>query len=85
MISILSMVSISECIYVVFTPRSVRYLVKSSAIFLVNVVTNVLNPLFVVSKILPYKSSICPFTGLISISGSISPVGRIICSAILVE
>ena len=41
-ISILSMVSISECIYLTLIPFSSRYSVKSSAIFFVKVVARTL-------------------------------------------
>ncbi len=79
-IFVLSIVSISECRYLTFIPTSFIYSVKSSAIFFVRVVTSTLCCFFTLSFTSPIKLSICPFTGFICISGSISPVGLIICS-----
>ena len=79
-ISILSSVSMSECIYRTFNPFSWRYSVKSSAIFFVNVVAKILKPFFTISFASCIKSSTWVFAGLISTGGSIKPVGRIIWS-----
>ena len=78
-ISTLSNVSMSECIYLTLICLSVRYAVKLSAIFLVSV-TSTRAFLSTVSLIRDIKSSICPSIGCISTSGSISPVGLISCS-----
>ena len=79
-ISILSIVSISECKYVTFISKSSRYRVKSSLIFLVRVVIRTRSPFSIVLLISLTKSSICPFVGRTSIFGSNNPVGLIICS-----
>ena len=81
MISIRSMVPMSWCIYRVRMPAADRYSDRSSAIFLVSVVTRVRWFLAVRSLISPIRSSICPSTGRTKISGSSRPVGRMICSA----
>ena len=47
---------------------------------LVSVVTKTLSLRLARSRISPSRSSICPFTGRISTSGSTRPVGRITCS-----
>ena len=70
----------SECIYFTLIPFSCMYSDKSSDIRLVKVVTKTLyfiSMIFLHSEI---RSSTCVFAGRISISGSISPVGLIICS-----
>ena len=81
----LSKVSISEWRYLTLTFASCKYLVRSSAIFLVRVVTRILLPLSVSLWISESKSSICPLVGRTTISGSKSPVGRIICSALRIS
>ena len=53
---------------------------RSSAIFLVSVVTSTRSPLVTRSLMLSMRSSIWPFVGLTITSGSTSPVGRTICS-----
>ena len=57
-ISILSRAFISECIYFTFISRLAKYAVKSSAIFLVSVVTSTLSCLSTVLCICSIKSSI---------------------------
>jgi len=57
-ISTRSKVSTSECIYLVFMPRFIRYLVSSSAMRFVRVVTSILNFLSIVFSISSSKSSI---------------------------
>ena len=73
-------VSTSECKYCTRTFRSCKYSVKSSAIFLVSVVTSTRS--FRSARILISftKSSIWPRTGFRTIFGSTKPVGRITCS-----
>ena len=80
-ISIRSIVSISECMYRTRMPMPSRYSVSISAIRFVRVVTSTLSPLAAVFFISPSRSSTCPSTLRTSISGSNSPVGRITCSA----
>ena len=82
-ISILSSALISECIYLTFISNPSRYEVKSSAIFLVRVVTNTLSLFSVLSLICSIKSSTWFSTGFTSILGSNNPVGLIICSTTL--
>ena len=53
---------------------------RSSAIFLVSVVTSTRSPLVTRSLTLSMRSSIWPFVGLTMTSGSTRPVGRTICS-----
>ena len=79
-ISARSKVSISECRYFTRMPSSLIYCVRSSAIRLVSVVISTLWWFFVSLLTSPIRSSICPSTGRTEISGSRSPVGRIICS-----
>ncbi len=76
----LSKVSISEWRYFTRIPTSFIYSVRSSAIRLVSVVTRTLLCFSVSLLISETRSSICPSTGRTEISGSKSPVGRIICS-----
>ena len=56
-ISILSRAFISECIYLTFISNPSKYEVKSSAIFLVSVVTKTLSFFSVLSRICSIKSS----------------------------
>ena len=79
-ISILSKALISECIYLTLISNPAKYAVKSSAIFLVRVVTKTLSFFWTLSLISSIKSSIWFSTGLTSIFGSNNPVGLIICS-----
>ena len=79
-ISNLSKVSISECMYLTLMPFSWRYSVRSSAIFFVSTVQRVLRFLSVTLLTSTIKSSIWESVGRTSISGSIRPVGLIICS-----
>ncbi len=80
MISIRSMVSTSWCMYRTRTPFFSIKVVRSSAIFLVRVVTSTRSPL--AERLLHSlrRSSICPSTGRTTISGSSRPVGRMTCS-----
>lgn len=80
-ISMRSSVSISECRYRTLIPFSLRYSVKSSAIFFVSVVTSARSPLAITLRHSAIKSSTWSSTGLTTQTGSISPVGRITCSA----
>ena len=64
-------------------PASFIYVVKSSLIFLVSVVTSTLSLRSTLVWISLNKSSIWFSVGLTSILGSSKPVGRIICSTIL--
>ena len=75
-----SSVSTSECKYWTLTPNSFRYVVKSSDIRFVRVVTRTRSPLSTRCLISPTKSSTCPLVGRTSTSGSTNPVGRMICS-----
>ena len=84
-ISILSSAFVSECIYLTLISIPCKYFVKSSAIFLVNVVTNTLSCFSVLIFICSIKLSIWFSTGLTSICGSNSPVGLIICSTVCSE
>ncbi|CDA78972.1 uncharacterized protein BN558_02380 [Clostridium sp. CAG:242] len=81
-ISIRSIVSISWCMYRTLTPMFSKYPVRSSAIFLVRVVTSTRSPFSTRVLISDSRSSICPSTGRTSISGSTNPVGRMTCSTI---
>ena len=81
--SIRSNAFMSECMYFTFISKLERYEVKSSAIFLVKVVTKTLSFFSVRSLICSIKSSIWFVTGFTSISGSSRPVGRMICSTTL--
>ncbi len=49
---------------------------------LVSVVTSTRPPLSTVWLIWPTKSSTCPVAGRSTMSGSMSPVGRMICSTV---
>ena len=80
-ISVLSRVTISECIYFTLIPDSRRYLVKSSLIFFVRVVIKTLSPFSTFLFISTIRSSIWFSTGLTLTVGSNRPVGLIICSA----
>ena len=82
MISCRSMVSMSWCIYWTLIPAFLRYAVRSSAIFLVRVVTSTRSCRSARWWISPMRSSIWPSTGRTSTSGSSRPVGRITCSTI---
>lgn len=62
--------------YLSRTPCSSRYSVKSSAIRLVSVVTRTRSFIVARKLISDIRSSTCVATGLISTSGSSSPVGR---------
>ena len=62
-------------------PASVMYSVRSSAMRLVSVVTSTRPPRATASRHSASRSSTWPSTGRISVTGSISPVGRITCSA----
>jgi hypothetical protein len=73
-------VSTSECRYWTLTPCSMRYSVRSSAIRLVRVVTSTRSSRSTRTLISSRRSSICPLVGLTTTSGSIRPVGRMICS-----
>ncbi len=53
---------------------------RSSAIFLVSVVTSTRSSRSVRLRISPIRSSICPLVGLTTTCGSTSPVGRMTCS-----
>ena len=79
-ISILSNALVSECIYLTFISIPAKYPLKSSAIFLVKVVTKTLSFFSTLSRICSIKSSIWFVTGFTSIFGSNKPVGLIICS-----
>ncbi len=79
-----AMVSMSECKYCTRTPCSARYSDRSSAIFLVRVVTSTRPPAATVASMRTRRSSIWPVVGRMSTSGSTSPVGRMTCSAMLV-
>ena len=75
-----SKVSMSEWRYLAFTPISERYLERSSESFLVRVVTKIRLPFSVSIRISSRQSSTWFVAGLISMSGSKSPVGLMICS-----
>ena len=79
-ISIRWIVSTSEWRYLTRIPCSSRYSVRSSAIFLVRVVTRVRWSASTRAAIISRRSSICPLVGRTCTSGSIRPVGRTICS-----
>ena len=81
MISMRSMVSMSECMYRTRTFMPSRYSVRFSAMRFVKVVTRVRKPFAACLRISPNRSSIWPSTGRTSTSGSTRPVGRMICSA----
>ena len=81
MISIRSKVSTSWCIYLTLIPCSVRKSVRSSAIFLVRVVTSTRSFFAVRALISPSRSVTCPSTGRTEMSGSRRPVGRMTCWA----
>ena len=74
--------------YFVWIPFSSKKSVRSSAIFLVSVVTSTRAPPLMIVSASAIKSLTCPgysplpVTGRTSISGSTSPVGRITCSTI---
>ncbi|CFR75779.1 Uncharacterised protein [Mycobacterium tuberculosis] len=53
---------------------------RSSAIFLVSVVTSTRWSASARVRISPIRSSICPLVGLTTTFGSTRPVGRITCS-----
>ena len=61
-------------------PNSRRYSVRSSDIFLVRVVTNTRWSAASRARISATRSSIWPLVGRTTTCGSISPVGRTICS-----
>ena len=88
-ISIRSMVLMSLCKYLAFSPCSLRYSDRLSAIFLVSVVANTLPPLLISLTDSFIKSSTWPpydaasLTGLTVSIGSTNPVGLMICSTIL--
>jgi len=82
-ISILSKVVISLCKYFALIPAFTKKSESSSANFLVTVVTRTLSLAFITFLISSSKISISQACGLISIVGSRSQVGRIICSTIL--
>ena len=82
MISIRSMAPMSECIYLTLIPAFCRYTVRSSAIFLVRVVTSTRSCRAVRRLISPMRSSIWPSMGRTSTWGSSRPVGRITCSTV---
>ena len=84
MISIRSKVSTSWCIYLTLTPCSVKKSVRSSAIFLVRVVTRTRSFFAVRALISPSRSVTWPSTGRTEMSGSSRPVGRMTCCAICV-
>ncbi len=79
-ISTLSNVCTSLWIYFDLILIRCRYLSISSAIRLVNVVTNTLSPLVTRLSISSSRSSIWLTLGLISMGGSNNPVGRTTCS-----
>ena len=85
MISILSIVSISWCIYLTLISKPSKYAVKSSAIFFVSVVTRTLSPRSTLIFISLKRSSIWSSVGLTVTIGSSKPVGLMICSTICVE
>ena len=58
---------------------------RSSAIFLVRVVTRILSPFSTRMLICSMRSSIWPLVGLTMTSGSVRPVGRTICSTTWVD
>ena len=58
---------------------------RSSDIFFVSVVTRTRSPATTRSLIMAIRSSIWPLVGLMTTSGSIRPVGRMICSTTWVE
>ncbi len=58
---------------------------RSSAIFLVSVVTRMRASTLMRSLMASTRSSIWPLVGLTMISGSMSPVGRTICSTTWLE
>ena len=80
MISMRSMVWTSECMYRTRMPAFFRYSVRSSAIFLVRVVTSTRSSRAALARISSIRSSIWPVTGRTSTLGSSRPVGRITCS-----
>lgn len=82
-ISVRSSVLTSECRYLVLIPCSAKYSVNSSANFFVSVVSRTLLFFWIAFWIWFFTSSIWFFIGFISTVGSISPVGRIICSTTL--
>src|SRR3989344_3925713 len=61
----------------------IKYVLKSSAIFLVNVVAITLKPFAITFSASRIRSGICSRHGFTTSSGSIKPVGRIICSVTL--
>ena len=77
-----SMVSTSWCMYRTRMPAFFRYSVRSSAIFLVRVVTSTRSFRAARALISPMRSSIWPWTGRTSTRGSRRPVGRMTCSTI---
>ena len=79
-ISTRSRVSTSECMYLTFILSLEKYLVSSSAILLVRVVTKIRSLISILLWISPNKSSIWLMLGRTSIGGSRRPVGRTICS-----
>ncbi len=85
MISVRSMVSISEWRYRVLIPRSASHSESSSESFLVRVVTSARSPLAIVFLTSSITSRVWPAIGRTSTGGSTSPVGRMICSAIRFE
>ena len=78
----LSMVFTSEWRYLTLKPTELKYSDKSSAIFLVNVVTKHLSSFDDLIFISEIRSSIWPAEGLIINSGSTNPVGLLINSVI---
>ena len=86
MISVLSMVSISECKWWALIPILLRYCATSSANLIVSTVTKVRSPFAIRALISESKSPIWPSVSLTSIVGSSKPVGLIsilgICSII---
>ena len=79
-ISTLSSVLTSEWMYLVGMLRRLRYLVNSSAIRLVSVVTKMRSSWAMVARISPTRSSTWFSHGRTSMGGSKSPVGRMTCS-----
>ena len=75
-----SSVKISLCRYVTFTPTSIKYSLRLSDIFFVNVVIKTRSLRSARTRHSSNRSSICPFTGRTSMTGSSKPVGRMICS-----
>lgn len=65
-----------------FTPASMRYSARSSADFLVTVVISTRSPFLVVALTSSNRSSMGYLVSFTVMSGSRSPVGRIICSTI---